>query len=238
MKAKHAAAVVLLALTALSLSACKTKPAPEAVRPEPFKFSDLAKTDVDEVTEVHREEALRHLRDLMVKLYRRNPAEWKRTGKPSLEFVVERVFRGSHVPNFVELNGARGADSINLTFDESYEGDRVLAFIAGLTTMIHAAYNDKTEFFVIDELDPQKLYNSARNVEIAAWKLGTKTDSSGRLFLLSNSTSGELRNLSFERLFGKIIAQQDTIARIVADRTNRTIRKVMQRMVGAVFLPI
>jgi hypothetical protein len=228
----------MLALTALSMSACETKPAPEAVRPEPFKLRDLAKTDVDEVAEVHQEEALRHLRELMVKLYRRNPAQWKRTGKPSLEFAVERVFRGNRVPNFVELNGARGADSINLAFGEDYEGDRILAFIAGLTTMIHAAYNDKTEFFVTDELDPQKLYNSARNVEIAAWQLGTKTDSSGRLFLLSDSISGEPRNLSFERLFGKIIAQQDTIARIVADRSNRTIRKVMQRMMGAVFLPI
>jgi len=94
------------------------------------------------------------------------------------------------------------------------------------------------EFFVIDELDPQKLYNSARNVEIAVWKLSNDRDANGQLFLLSNSALDEPRNLSFERLFGKVIAHQDMMARIISGSTNRTIRHVIQRLMGAVFLPI
>lgn len=45
-------------------------------------------------------------------------------------------------------------------------------------------------------------------------------------------------NISYERLFGKMIAMQDTMAVIVAGKTNRTISKVIQRMATAVFLPI
>ena len=37
--------------------------------------------------------------------------------------------------------------------------------------MIFLACGGKTEFYITDSLDAQKLYNSARNVEIAAWKL-------------------------------------------------------------------
>jgi hypothetical protein len=114
----------------------------------------------------------------------------------------------------------------------------VLAFIAGLSTMIMAAYNDKAEFYVLDELNPQKLYNSARNIEIAVWKLSTTRDGRGELFLLSNENEGANRNLSFEREFGKLIAQQDTLARIVAEKSNRTIVRAIQSVATAVFLPI
>jgi hypothetical protein len=70
------------------------------------------------------------------------------------------------------------------------------------------------------------------------WKLENNVDSKGELFLYSNSLPGEPANLSYERLFGKIIATQDTMAIIIADRTNRGIRKVIQQMATAVFLPI
>ena len=60
----------------------------------------------------------------------------------------------------------------------------------------------------------------------------------GPLLLLSNEMSGPASNLSFEREFGKMIATQDTAAQVAAQRTNRTIRKVVQTLATAVFLPI
>jgi hypothetical protein len=45
--------------------------------------------------------------------------------------------------------------------------------------MLNAAFEEKTEFFMLDELDPQKIYNSARNLEIAAWKLANARDAGG-----------------------------------------------------------
>ena len=114
----------------------------------------------------------------------------------------------------------------------------MLAFVAGLATMVMASYNDKAELYVLDELDTQKLYNSARNVEIAVWKLSSTRDSRGDLFLLSNENDATGRNMSFEREFGKLIAQQDTLARIISGKTNRTIVRAVQSVASAIFLPI
>jgi hypothetical protein len=44
--------------------------------------------------------------------------------------------------------------------------------------------------------------------------------------------------LSFEREFGKLIAQQDTLARIIAEKSNRTIVRAVQSVASVVFLPI
>ncbi len=204
----------------------------------PFTFTSLAKTDIDMVAEIHLQDTFTHLRTLMEKLYRRNPREWRKGEQASLEKAVARVFDDRHEWRFPELGGKKGIDSLNLSFQESYQGDRVLALIVGLATMITASYNDKTEFFILDELDPQKLYNTARNVEVAAWKLSNARNSRGELFLLSNDVEGGVRNLSFEREFGKIIADQDTMARIVAEKTNRSIVHVLQNVATAIFLPI
>ena len=51
------------------------------------------------------------------------------------------------------------------------------------------------------------------------WKLSNDRDSKGELFLMSNALSEkEIINLSYERLFGKLIATQDNIAIIMAEK--------------------
>jgi hypothetical protein len=135
------------------------------------------------------------------------------------------------------LGGKRSAQAIALAFDESYAGDRVAAFIFGMHSMLLDAYDGKHEFYVIDVLDPQKLYYLARNFETAFWKLRHDRDGYGQVFLLSNSLAGE-GNLSFERLAGKLIALQDLMAKVVADGSNRQIKNVIQRVTSAVFFPI
>ena len=239
----NAKTALLLPFLAVLLSACASAPTrQEGKRHSPIaselKISSLAKTDIDTVAEIHQQESLGHLRTLMEKLYRRNPREWKKSGQPSMESAISRAFDAGHNWHFPELNGKRGADCFYLAFQESYQGDRVLAYVAGLATMVMASYNDKNEFYILDELDPQKLYNSARNVEIAVWKLSNTRDARGELFLHSNEHDGTNRNLSFEREFGKLIAQQDTLARIVAEKNNRTIVRAVQSVATAVFLPI
>ena len=91
---------------------------------------------------------------------------------------------------------------------------------------------------MLDDLDPQGLYNAARNVEIAVWKLSTTRTSQGELFLLSNEGAGPVLNLSFEREFGKVIGGLDVLSKIVADKDNRTVVKVIQSLATAVFLPV
>ena len=203
-----------------------------------FSTSQFAKTDIDRVAEAHQREVFANLRLLAEKLYRRNPRELRKGGQASVEQALARIFERRHAWDFGELRGKRGAQTIYLAFDESYHGDRVLAFVAGLGAMTQSAFRDKTEFFVLDELDPQSLYNAARNIEIAVWKLSNARAPAGSLYLVSNASGGAIVNLSFEREFGKMIGSLDVLSKIIADKTDRTVVKVVQSIATAVFLPI
>jgi hypothetical protein len=203
-----------------------------------FDPAQLAKSDIDRVAEAHQREIFANLRLLTEKLYRRNPRELKKSGQASVAAGVARIFEGRHGWNFPELEGKRGTPAIHLAFRDDYRGDRVLAFVAGLGGMLQSAFNDKTEFFVLDDLDAQGLYNAARNVEIAVWKLSNAHTAQGELYLLSNEAAGPARNLSFEREFGKVIASLDVLSKIIADKGNRAVVKVIQSLASAVFLPI
>ncbi len=177
-------------------------------------------------------------RQLAVKLYRRNPRQWRRAGLESEQAALDRLFSQGARGGFPELKGARSIAAMELAFQPDYPGDRVLALMHGLHGMLLDAYNGKREFFFTDELDPQKLYDSARNIEILAWRLGHRRDRQGELFLVSSRYNGRVDNLSFERLFGKMIAIQDGMARVLAERSNRRLKSVIQSLASAVFLPI
>lgn len=212
-------------------------------RPPPerraLQASDFAKSDIDSVAEIHLQESLASIRLLSDKLYRRNPREWRRGGYPSVEAAIDRAFDPKFAWRFPELGNARSTEALQLAFLPAFSGDRVFAFGVGLGSMVMQAYGNQTEFFLIDQIDPQKLYNAARNIEVAAWKLATARDAQGRLLLLSNDIASDgVQNLSYEREIGKLIALQDSLARVIAERTNRTIRSVVQGAALKVFLPL
>ncbi|HVN35216.1 MAG TPA: hypothetical protein VMU96_08175 [Casimicrobiaceae bacterium] len=203
-----------------------------------FRAADLAKSDVDLVAEVNAHESLASARLLMEKLYRRNPRELRKGSWGTMDAALARAFDPRASFRFAELDNVRGSDAIVLALKPDYAGDRVFAFGVGLASMVLLSYNGKTEFYLTDALDAQKLYNCARNIEIAAWKLANARDANGEPLILSNEIAGDVRNLSFEREFGKMIGYQDVMAQIAAQRTNRTIRRVVQSLATAVFLPI
>lgn len=213
------------------LASCANQPSSQK---NSKSISYLVKSDIDTVSDIHLNTALKQLRILTKKLYLRNPKELSKSSYSSIENAVQNIF--IYETNFTGTDD--GVVYFQNAFDKSFTGDRVKAFIKGLKIMVMASYNHKEEFFMFDKLEPQKLYNCARNIEIAAWQLNNARDNNGHLFLLSNSTNGKVKNLSFERLFGKLISQQDTIALIIAEQTNRNIKRVVQTLASAVFLPI
>jgi len=214
---------------------CMTRPANNGTQSGESSLDYLAKSDIDTVSDLHVRENLALVRELAKKLYRRNPSHCKHTGR-TIEECLARIFNSTD--RLPELGGKRSIDALRLTFDDDYRGDRVLAFIVGMRTMILASYNNKTAFYLMDDLDPQKLYNSARNIEIAVWRLSNKHGKNGQLYLLSNSRPGEVPNLSYERLFGKLIANQDMMSRIIAGKFDRRVKNIIQSLATAVFLPI
>lgn len=202
-----------------------------------FEPRQLAKTDIDRVTDVHHREIFAGLRRIAEKLYRRNPREWRKGGLPDAEGAVARLFDRPHRWWLAEFGEHRGIEVLQLAFREDFGGDRVGAFVAGLAGMVHAAFDDKEEFLVADELNPQYLHNSARNVEIAMWRLANSRDREGNLLLLSND-AGPPPNLSFEREFGKIVGSLDVLAKVLAEKSDRIVVRVAQSLATAVFLPV
>lgn len=230
--------VVLVLATGVLLAGCAAPgsgPAPRLDRG--FSLSGLAKSDIDKVAEVHHYHLFQSLRRLTLKLYRRNPAEWRKRGVNSAEAAVADLFDRDHRWRLEELNYRHGAEAIQIALMPDYPGDRVRAFVTGMVSMVQKALGDRAEFYMFDEVDPQRVYNAARNIEVAAWKLGQARDENGQLLLLSNEM-GPVTNLSFEREFGRQIALLDALADVLAERKGRTITRVIQNAATAVFLPL
>lgn len=234
---RRARAPVLL-LAALLSGACSSPgTAPALQRGGGFDVRQLAKTDINRVAETHQMHVLAGVRRLTEKLYRRNPGEWRKSDTGSMEASVSRIFERKHRWRFASLGYRRDIDAMHIALHPDYRGDRVQALAVGLASMVQAALGDRESFYMLDDLEPQHLYNAARNVEIVAWKLANARDREGRLLLLSNEM-GEVSNLSFEREFGRIIGLLDVLADIVEEETDRTVARVVQNLATAVFLPV
>ena len=201
-------------------------------------LSQLIKSDIDRFADVEMRENTQSLRLLMTKLYKRNPAELKKSTSGTVDEMVAWVFEGDQKWNFEMLNGVKETDAIYLAFKPEYKGDRVLAFVVGLQTMIIKARGGKTEFFLTDSVDPQSVYNSARNIEIAAWKLSNARDEAGKLYFLTNEINGKEQNLSFEREIGRMVGRTDVYALTLAEKNQRGLTRFTQSVAAALFLPI
>jgi len=201
-----------------------------------FNLRTLGKSDIDMVVDTHIREQQRLIRELGAKLYRRNPSELYKSGR-KLDDRLGQLFDDPTTYYYTEIGRRVGNDALLLAFDPGYRGDRVFAFMVGVKTMLHTAYGLRTELFLLDELDPQALFNSARNLEIINWRLNNLATASGEPFLLSNGYQNGIANLSFERLFGKMIALQDMMARVVADKSDRAINSVVHSVASTTLLP-
>jgi hypothetical protein len=177
----------------------------------------------------------RLMEELLVKLYKRNPGELDKISGMSIGQRQDQIFDTPGRLIFTELNNKQGTDAMGLTFHPDFDGDRVFALIVGLVEMTRSAYNWKDEQFMFDSLDPQQLFNSARNIETMAWRLSNSKGWNGELLLLSNSRQEEKENLSYERMFGKMIAIQDMMAFVAADKWDRGINHAV---LNVVFLPM
>lgn len=218
--------VVLSVLLAMFLSGCGG-----------YEIKNLAKSDVDLVTDEFIAESRRLVRELTIKLYRRNPGELASTPGMTLE---KRLFQLLNSPGelvFEELAGSQGTDAMELVFRPDFEGDRVFALVVGLGGMLRHAYGYNDESFLFDTLDPELLLTSAHNVEVLSWRLRNNRRVNGEPFLVTSEYQGVVDNLSFERLFGKLIVLQEMMARIAGDADDRRVNKFVHAA-GSMFIPL
>jgi len=221
----------------LVLAACSTKMGKDGRTETAMDVKYLAKTEIDRIADTSRAEVVAGLMLIADKLYRRNPKEWKKAGLANRDAALERLNLRQY-RNLPELNGAREGQAAALAFSEAYAGDRVAALMFGLLTMADAAFEHKEEFYILDGLNEMKLYNCARNMDVAVWKLGHDRTAAGEPFLLSNELDPGNRNLSFEREFGRVMGLLDFMAKVVADRNGRNLSRLTQTVVSTIFLPV
>ncbi|MCA1793761.1 MAG: hypothetical protein LC660_07800 [Desulfobacteraceae bacterium] len=189
------------------------------------------------VSDIHIDQTLILLKTLTRKLYKMNPGELAKTPGATISSRIADIFKCPAPPPEPTLLGSRSTQAMLAGLEPDYEGDRVYAVMYGLFTMLHMAYNNKCDMFMLDFLISQNFYNSARNIEILVWRLKTRHTSTDSLCLITNTFKGDVSNLSFERIFGKLIALSDSMALIIAERGDRFVKQAVH-IAGMSFLPV
>lgn len=209
----------------------------------PQQIKNLGKSDIDFVIDAHVQEQIVMVESLTRKLYIRNPNQLALAAKPTT--VDKRIFsilgngQTGTLPTleFSELNNLTGVDAINLGLTPLWQGDRVFAVMVGLAGMLKTSYNSQTEFYMLDSLDQQALYNSARNIEILNWKISNRSNTNGTPLLLTDHHDVFFTDTSFDRLFTRMTMVQDMMAKIVASKNDRGINTVVYG-IAQTFLPV
>jgi len=207
------------------------------VRGASASTQELAQSDVNRMATLGMRANLDGLYLLMDKLYRRNPAEWRKTNSAGREQAVAQVRAAiTQRQAWKPLQGKRDIEALALALSPDFAGDRVAAFIYATADVIITAHGDRVEFFLLDSLDAQHLYNAARNVEVAVWMLSQRRGAGGQPLLLADEITATERNLSFEREFGKIIARLDLLAAVLTEKYRRAAIGYVQGLFGGGFL--
>ena len=202
-----------------------------------YELKNLGKSDIDMVADEFIDESRRLVQNLTVKLYKRNPRELRKNPDMTPEMRLSQLRSQSGPLNFVELGGRQEIAALELVFDPGYKGDRVFALAVGLGGMLRYAYGYNSELFLFDSLDPDRLLASAHNVEVLLWRLKKTRRQDGSHFLITHEYQGVTDNLSFERLFGKLILLQELMARIAGDASHRYVNKAVHTA-SSVFIPL
>lgn len=247
--AAHAAApgvlrrrLCLLAGAALAGCAAPGVATKGAVRGAPASEDEWLQSDANRMATLAMRANLASLFLLMDKLYRRNPLQWRQAGQADRTQALAQVRTALQQRQpWAALGGRRDVAALAWALAPEFSGDRVAALGYALADVLITAHGGRTEFFLLDAIDAQHVYNAARNVEIAAWLLAQRRDARGQPLLLADAIDAEARNLSFEREFGKIVARLDLLAQVLTEKYRRAAINTVQGLVGGgllQFLPV
>jgi hypothetical protein len=202
-----------------------------------YELKNLAKSDIDLVTDQFIDKTRADILELLVLFYERNPEQLRKIPGMTVEGRLAQLKVHRYKLQFAELDYKQDIDALNLAFDPNFGGDRVFALIVGLGSMVRQAYQYQPEVYLPDELDAQVLLVSAYNVEELLSKLKNTRKPNGEHLIITYEKRGAIDNLEFERLFSEIIVLQEMMADIVGDADNRTVTGAV-RAVSSVFIPL
>lgn len=76
--------------------------------------------------------------------------------------MTEWVFDAKANWKFEAIRRFRCMAAIDLAFDEAFGGNRILALVVGIETLLFEGYSSQNEFEVPPQRDPQKLQQLQR----------------------------------------------------------------------------
>ncbi|MBF5040460.1 hypothetical protein INP77_13250 [Methylophilus sp. 13] len=97
------------------------------------------------------------LRALMLQLYTEHPEELAKSTQVGPREMTEWVFDGKANWKFEAIRRLQGMTAIDLAFDEAFGGDRILALVVGIETLLFEGYGSQNEFEIPPQRDRQKL---------------------------------------------------------------------------------
>lgn len=201
----------------------------------PQGLVNLAKSDTAFFVEAVRDELDQSMSLLLVKLYGRNPVQLQ--SGVSIEQRIEQL-RAPRL-NLSEFKSTKPDRLVRLAFNPKFTGDRAFAFVSGLQSMVNNAFGHRREFLLLDDLPTaQFVYNSARNIEIAAYLLRTQRTSEGVPYLYADGIQDEVLNASYSQLMGEMIGLQDALSSALAKKDQRALNRVARGVASFVFLPV
>ena len=201
----------------------------------PPQVKDLVKSDTAFFVEAVRSELDRSLSVLLVKLYRRNPIQLPATSSVDTRVAQLKAPKLS----LQEFGGPKPDELVRMAFAEDFTGDRAYAFVAGLQSMVNHAFDHRREYLLLDDLpSAQFVYNSARNIETAAYLLRTQRNNSKEPYLYADGIQDGILNASYSQLMGEMIGLQDALSKALAKKDQRTLNAVARGAASFVFLPV
>jgi hypothetical protein len=202
-----------------------------------YELKNLAKSDIDLVSDQFITKTRSNILELVVLLYERNPDELLKIPGMTVEGRLAQLRVHRYKLQFTELDYKQDIDALNLALDPNFKGDRVFALIVGLGSMVREAYGYQPEMFLPDELDSRVLLVSAYNAQELLAKLKSTRKPNGEHLIITSENHGVVDSLEIERLFSEIIVLQEMMADIVGDADNRSVTGAV-RAVSSVFIPL
>lgn len=195
-------------------------------------LKNIAKNELDLVADTGVRTVRDFLTEITLELYHLNPRELKKVAGMDLQARSIQIVEYPVAVAYKELDYQQGVDAIKLSFNPKYSGDRVFALMIGISSMVSISYNNQSDFYLFDQLDPQKLYDSSINLDLVRKKLQSQK-AGKQTFVVSDAERPDY----IYSLLSKISAVQEMIANLTSDKSGRIVNKALQG-VATMFLPI
>lgn len=202
--------LLLSAALAASLAGCGMTRSTQ--RAESYANQEWLQSGANRIANLAVRDNLESVRRVQLSLYKRNPREWRKWAA-SQEAAAKRVWDDAiNGASMQQLNGATGIDAVRFAFDPNFQGDRVAALVVGWVSMLKQANGNTWSQTMIDGVDAENAFRTARNVEISLWLLYARRDAKDQPVLLSTEISDQGRNLVVDRELSKVVARLDLLA--------------------------